>query len=282
MTGSLGLAALLALLAPSFNVYTTSAGKLAHWEPCRVPWVLGDDAPEYLPAAEVLAATRAAFDAWGGIACAPLDLEFAGYAAGMLHDPGDGRSGVAWISQPDQWTHGLTAYAYTTLTLSTSRGAILDADLELNVANWRAALGDSCTSGAWDLSNVVTHEAGHFIGLDHSDQPLASMYPHAAPCDTFMRSLSEDDVAGYCAIYLQQPCTPAGDAEAVPEGAFETGADTATGTDALGGAESDPEPGPGGDCSAGRSRPGLAAWALMSLMFFGLSALRRGWSPRRR
>jgi hypothetical protein len=50
---------------------------------------------------------------------------------------------------------------------------------------------------------VLTHEAGHFLGLSHSIDNSATMKPVYDPVrdgESF-RSLAPDDVAGICAIY---------------------------------------------------------------------------------
>ena len=52
-----------------------------------------------------------------------------------------------------------------------------------------------------DLQNTITHEAGHFVGLAHSNVAGATMNPTTSPGETAKRSLSADDIAGVCAIY---------------------------------------------------------------------------------
>ncbi len=74
-----------------------------------------------------------------------------------------------------------------------------------------------------DLQNTITHEAGHFIGLRHpcyagslsdADLPACSsnsayaattMYPQTSIGDVEKRTLSDDDIAGVCAIYPENP-----------------------------------------------------------------------------
>jgi hypothetical protein len=53
-----------------------------------------------------------------------------------------------------------------------------------------------------DLEAALTHELGHFLGLDHSDVPGATMQPEAMGFGaTDLRTLEADDIAGICAIY---------------------------------------------------------------------------------
>jgi MYXO-CTERM domain-containing protein len=54
-----------------------------------------------------------------------------------------------------------------------------------------------------DLRNTLTHEVGHLVGLAHvpDSQPAATMFARTTPGEIEKRSLSEDDIAGVCAIY---------------------------------------------------------------------------------
>ena len=152
-------------------------------------------------------------------------------------------------SAHDCWEGGPEVIAYTTVTYSQRTGEILDADVEVDdwggdpsalpaapggqtavpdgyyftctpppggssVPSLCAAYGDSGCA-YMDAQNTVTHEVGHFIGLDHTPRnaicaapgdpslPCAdtTMYPDARPREISKRILSADDVAGLCAIY---------------------------------------------------------------------------------
>ena len=52
-----------------------------------------------------------------------------------------------------------------------------------------------------DLQNTVTHEAGHFIGLAHTQVSGATMNATTAPREVSKRDLASDDLAGVCAVY---------------------------------------------------------------------------------
>jgi hypothetical protein len=114
--------------------------------------------------------------------------------------------------------------ALTTVSYVESSGEIVDADMELNAWDGSGPQPPGfyftcvdlppaplCSSSppfvpagciAMDVQNVVTHEAGHVLGLGHPPfQPTATMYASAPLGETSKRTLDPDDVAGICAIY---------------------------------------------------------------------------------
>lgn len=73
-------------------------------------------------------------------------------------------------------------------------GQILDADILFNPAVTFTMDGSSGS----DLQTVLTHEIGHFLGLDHSAVVKAMMFPYAPPME---RTLGSDDVAAISTLY---------------------------------------------------------------------------------
>jgi len=63
-----------------------------------------------------------------------------------------------------------------------------------------------------DLFTVALHEAGHALGLGHSDQPGAVMYPYYR----FATALTSDDIAGIRALYGSGGATPPVNPPAAP------------------------------------------------------------------
>src|SRR5262249_42455775 len=66
------------------------------------------------------------------------------------------------------WPHPdkAPALALTTVSFDPTSGAIVDADMEINTADFQFTTDGS---GGNDLLAVVTHEAGHFLGLAHTN-----------------------------------------------------------------------------------------------------------------
>ncbi len=120
----------------------------------------------------------------------------------------------------DAWLHALGALAITTVTFESGTGELLDADVEVNDAGFAFSACDPGAVGCivtQDLKNTLTHEFGHVLGLDHPDNPEATMFASASQGDVSKRDLFVDDVAGLCALYPTD--APAGncyDAARVP------------------------------------------------------------------
>jgi MYXO-CTERM domain-containing protein len=129
------------------------------------------------------------------------------------------------------WESDNLTIALTTVTYDATTGRIAGADMEMNGWNGlppgsgRGAYltcvdppAATCTRNsygelnciAYDVQNIVTHEAGHVIGLDHTcgaypapaDQTCGhTMDPEMQLGETSKRVLSADDVNGVCTIY---------------------------------------------------------------------------------
>ena len=79
-------------------------------------------------------------------------------------------------------------------------GQIIEADMVIDT-DWTWATG--AEPGAFDLETVVTHEAGHWVGMGHAPTTTTCagqlMYPSVAPNTT--KGLGLGDIAGINALY---------------------------------------------------------------------------------
>jgi hypothetical protein len=101
------------------------------------------------------------------------------------------------------------AIALTTTRFDKVKGDLWDADIELNAVSEVLSIGDPVQG--YDLLSVLTHEAGHFLGLSHTTDETATMKLTYDPerDGTSFRDLATDDVEGICSIYPpdRQPAT---------------------------------------------------------------------------
>jgi hypothetical protein len=253
VTFALALAALAARPARAYVRYTTAEGKPYYWPvSCAAVTVYLNHFQQMTPD-EVAKSITAAAHTWSPSAVACPDGN-----GGTSHPyfevvPTISENGtppaVGWdghntvIFRTDNWTmsgkpdgrpYQFNALALTSV-VARPDGRIVDADMEINavdITNW-ANLDPSSASShgadAYDLQNAITHEFGHFIGLDHTcrldlpdptvvdDQgnPVPQCSPALPPSITgtvmfptielngevTKRILSSDDVKAVCDIY---------------------------------------------------------------------------------
>ena len=115
-----------------------------------------------------------------------------------------------WIFRDNDWPYEgeSSTLALTSTIFEKNSGALLDADVEINsfaVALTTTSVG---TDVKKDLASIVTHEAGHFLGLGHSQVSQATMFAQYSAGDLNYRSLHPDDEAGICSIYPPVRDTP--------------------------------------------------------------------------
>jgi hypothetical protein len=89
--------------------------------------------------------------------------------------------------------------ARTSITFDIVTGAILDADIEIN--SFQNEFSTGVVQSSNDLQGVLTHEVGHFLGLDHTRVENATMLADYALSNLGTRTLANDDRAGICSIY---------------------------------------------------------------------------------
>ena len=104
------------------------------------------------------------------------------------------------FSRDTSWPYddAANAIGYTTLTVRIGTGEILGADIEINTANYVVVPDPPAPPMAYDLASILTHEAGHFLGLAHSADDTAVMYAFYKPGSS---TLTNDDILGICSIY---------------------------------------------------------------------------------
>jgi MYXO-CTERM domain-containing protein len=168
------------------------------------------------------------------------------------------------------------AFAVTIVWHNTSTGEILDADMMINdqLATNSFAGGPyancpdtGCDGTDADLASIVTHEAGHFIGIGHSEVDDATMFASAIRTSIEKRTLDPDDIEAVCDIYppdsgdLDQSC------DWTPTGGLELNCETDENGNPI--ACDDPA-----GCSA-TGTPADAPWASLLAALLGLTVVRR-------
>ncbi len=175
-----------------------------------------------------------AFDSWLSVSCdgQPLSLAIedrgvSSCGAPEFNDEKHATNANVWMFQDDpQKTTSVgsngdgidsSSLAISVITYDFKSAELVDVDVEFNTALADFTVGDERVN--IDLLSVATHEAGHFLGLEHSQATRATMQARYTPGDVDPRTLSSDDQAGICAIYPpdrviardNQTCEPYGE-----------------------------------------------------------------------
>ncbi|HEX4337962.1 MAG TPA: matrixin family metalloprotease [Polyangiaceae bacterium] len=217
----------------------TVGGQPLVWPGACVSYALSRQASKQvsLAAAEKIAAQ--AFDAWQSVTCPgtgeppSIDVSEALGRTGcsLAEYSRTGANANVVLFRDDTWPYDNAedAIGLTSVSFDSVSGQILDADVEIN-ATVLLSTTDDVPSEHYDLLSILTHEAGHFLGLAHSRDPDAVMRPTYESGTASLRTPTDDDIAGICAIYppgrRSEPCdfTPRGGfANECPLGVFKGG-----------------------------------------------------------
>lgn len=112
----------------------------------------------------------------------------------------DGRNIIAWGR-----TSG-TALGVTYIRYYTATGQVVDVDTIMNKKfPWQWSNSTSCAqSTAYDAENILTHELGHWLGLDDAYDAAYvdnTMYGYGAKGEVKKNTLTTGDITGTAAIY---------------------------------------------------------------------------------
>lgn len=154
-----------------------------------------------LSEADAEAAVRAGADAWALQTDAGVTLHYAGRTTGSTV-VNNGKNEVFFRNESSGSTIAATYYWWD------GSGNLVDADIKFFDAGFLFFGGSSGCSGGQYVQDVATHEFGHVIGIGHSGDSTATMYPSTTSCSQNWRSLAADDVAAAEAAYPPVAATP--------------------------------------------------------------------------
>jgi len=179
--------------------------------------------PRDFPASATRAQVDEAFGAWTSTACGLVpQVRYIG-ASTATHATSPSRLSdepdnvITFIGSTAQWVgapadgglgNSTTEIAITKISHDAKTGEIIDADIEINDGGFEFTLSDDPDPDQIDLLSMLTHEAGHYFGLDHSSDPEATMFPthtRTGAGATQARTLAADDIDGICALYQDVP-----------------------------------------------------------------------------
>ncbi len=216
---AVGFAAGVATEASAYCRSTTCTGECARdelgckidgaklfWASGCVGFSLQKDASIHIPMKYFRQVTEKSFVTWSQLEC---DTGLSSLAFSETEDVAchqteynsGGTNANIIMFQDTKWIYigADNTLAKTTVTYDNGTGEIFDADIEVNHANNNFTINDDNVD--FDLQAVMTHEIGHFMGFDHSDEATATMNAGYEEGTTDLRSLEPDDIAVACEVY---------------------------------------------------------------------------------
>ena len=196
--------------AHAYTINTTEVGKRIRWATDTVSLQMDPEYLGFLKPGQSYAALAMGFDAWRGLPRVPDLVIRPGSPDSLGHHDGHATNGIYLLRD---WPYEAAKLAVTIVTYEMDTGRLLDADIVVNGKAKFELLDEPTQPGidAYDLAAVLTHEAGHVLGLGESQAGAeATMWPYARPDDTDKRTLATDDEDGVTESYLSAPPAAAG------------------------------------------------------------------------
>ena len=179
------------------------------WKGACVGYSVNDAASKRIPLETATNVIDAAFASWNGVACAggsPVGITASNLGPAACDEVRYNTRGPnqnVIIFRDTKWPYSdpNNTLGLTTVTFNADTGEIYDADMEINSTAGNLTTSTAVPANGFDLLSVITHEAGHFLGLAHATDSTATMFASYKPGTSALRTLSDDDVEGMCAIY---------------------------------------------------------------------------------
>lgn len=182
--------------AAAWDVLTNDAGYELQWASMPIEYRVNTANSQGLTSDEVTAAITSSAKEWETAEDSEVTFNDAGATTEAATDYGDANL----IYFEDAWEFDASLLALTANWSNASTGEILGFDIRINAEDhqWTTTGED----GKSDLQNMLTHEIGHVLGLDHTDVDTeAAMYGTAVTGEVVKRDIKWDDQAGAAYLY---------------------------------------------------------------------------------
>ena len=285
------------------NTGCAESGQPLFWSTPCLSYAIDSRGSQWMSFQDIEQAVDLSFQAWENADCGGSrpNLIFQSVGPSTCGRPEFNNAGnVNTIAFLDPWENPCAdpgdlpyspfALAITIVWRDPDSGQILDADMMINdqlttpfnaggpyanCPDTGCPAGSPGSPGPMDLRSIVTHEAGHFIGIGHSDVEEATMYYQTEQTSVSKRTLAQDDIDAVCAIYPPGDLDPSCDATPIGGLLLNCETDSSGNPIACGDPGAIPSSG-GGGCSATGVRSTPPWMELVGiLILIALSAFRR-------
>lgn len=202
------LIALWLLTAPAhaYKLLECDAGP-CHWENWPVPYYINSaGTPDLENEDEIIHKSFARWEQEHQTFCG-IDFEYAG-TTDINEGKSDGKNVVMWIES--DWPFGSAALAVTQCWIGQGQSTMLDCDIMINGQDYQWNIAENAPYGSFDLRSTLTHEIGHFWGLDHSELQHSTMYEYYNP-KFDAADLDYDDILGAHDVFCPKTDMPMDD-----------------------------------------------------------------------
>lgn len=185
------------------DLLKTQPGSVVHWSQAAITVALDPTAPSTSvgPKAARSALEQAA-QAWNAVHAQQPRFEVAG----------QGEVSIRFCR--GRWQGDTIDLGRSKFNASLRDGAVTEAVVEINECDHAFTTQDGSPVRGYDLQAVLTHELGHVLGLGHSSNPAAIMYPSGGGAK--VRAPSIEDQTALALIYLGRGAGRASPAVALP------------------------------------------------------------------
>ncbi|HYF51992.1 MAG TPA: PKD domain-containing protein [Planctomycetota bacterium] len=170
-----------------WNLDTPRTGKVAS---NRIIWRQSTSVAKDNP--NSFSGVQNAFDQWEGVDASRLAFTAGGSTSTAVNNSGDTENVVAWTTSPsNDFSSNTLAICFSSFTVGTTSNFV-DGDIIFNDRDFNWGPG-----GQGNVISVSLHEIGHFIGLNHTTDQKAVMFPF----DKGFTTLQPDEVLAAQTLY---------------------------------------------------------------------------------